>query len=213
MKFPESMSGQGPESSDTSQEKREQPRFALLLRSAKLISTRAEYLCIVRDVSENGVKLRLFHPLPDGEHLALELATGERFAVELIWSEEGEAGFRFPEGIDVTSFVAEAGPFPKRPVRIRVNHRIELAYGGQSASATLLDLSRQGARIETDAKLAIGQKLRIEGSDLPEFEATVCWRREPHYGLVFRQLMGMEELACRSFRMQYADPQDERAVA
>jgi len=183
-------------------DRRSQSRYALLLRSAKLISLRGEYLCIVRDVSESGLKLRLFHPLPADEHLALELATGERFAVDLIWEENGEAGFRFPRGIDVAHFIAESGPFPKRPVRIRVNHAVTLGFAGLTVPAVLHDLSRQGARIETEAKLAIGQSMRISGAELPEFEATVCWRREPNYGLVFRQLMRLEDLALRSFRMQ-----------
>ena len=213
MKLPDQFVGTDAVAHDPVDDKREQPRFALLLRSAKLISLRGEYLCIIRDVSENGVKLRLFHPLPGEEHLALELATGERFAVDLIWEKDGEAGFRFPRGIDVTRFVAEAGPFPKRPVRIRVNHPVTLGYAGFSVPATLVDLSRQGARIETPAKLAIGQKLRIAGTELPEFEATVCWRREPSYGLVFRQLMGLEELALRSSRMQDGKGPEGRAVA
>lgn len=193
-------------------DRRSQPRYALLLRSAKLISLRGEYLCIVRDVSETGLKLRLFHPLPGDEHLALELVTGERFAVDLVWQENGEAGFRFPRGIDVAHFIAEAGPFPKRPVRIRVNHAVTLEFAGADVPAVLQDLSRQGARIQTDAKLAIGQKMRISGAELPEFEATVCWRREPCYGLVFRQLMRLEDLALRAFRMQQDHPSRNSAA-
>src|SRR5690606_20786923 len=54
---------------------REAPRFALLIRSAKLICDSGEYLCIIRDVSETGVRLRLFHPLPPDQLLTLELAT------------------------------------------------------------------------------------------------------------------------------------------
>jgi hypothetical protein len=178
------------------------PRFALLLRAARLVGSRGDYLCIVRDVSETGVKLRLFHTLTGERRLALEGASGERIAMEMVWEHNGEAGFRFDRPIDVMRFIAEAGPYPKRAIRLDVDHSARITVAGAVVDARLRNLSRQGARIETDFHLAIGQQLRIVGDELPEFEATVCWRDQPAYGLVFRQLMGLEELAQRVFRMQ-----------
>ena len=35
-------------------------RYTVLLRTAKLIAGGAEYLCVLRDISATGVKLRLF---------------------------------------------------------------------------------------------------------------------------------------------------------
>jgi hypothetical protein len=100
------------------------------------------------------------------------------------------------------NFVAEAGPYPKRPVRIMLDQPVTLAYVGNTAVGTIRDLSRQGAKLQTDQRFAIGQTIRIESDQLPEIEATVCWRRHPSYGLVFRQLMSMEDLAQRVYRMQ-----------
>ncbi|KMS55432.1 pilus protein PilZ [Novosphingobium barchaimii LL02] len=199
MNFPGSLSTR---SAASSADQRATPRFALLLRAAKLVSPGGEYLCIVRDVSATGVKLRLFHSLAGVEQLALESVTGERTGVNLVWEHGGEAGFRFVQPIDVERFIAEAGPYPKRPIRICVDHPARITVTGSVTGARLLDLSRQGARIETDQRLAIGQQLRIDAAEMPQFEATVCWRREPAYGLVFRQLMSLEELAQRTFRMQ-----------
>lgn len=186
----------------THEEQRASPRFALLLRAAKLIGREGEYLCIVRDVSETGVKLRLFHPLATERRLALESAAGDRLGVEKVWEQGGEAGFRFDLPIDVQRFIAEAGPYPKRPIRIGVEQVARVTIMGETSVVRLRDLSRQGAGIETDRHLAIGQYLRIEAEDMPEFEATVCWRKHPAYGLVFRQLMSLEELAVRAFHMQ-----------
>lgn len=201
MSFPESLSAG---SARTSADQRIAPRYALLLRAAKLIGPQGhEYLCIVRDVSETGVKLRLFHPLAGlGSRLALECSTGDRMGVDLVWEHEGEAGFRFVRPIDVQEFIAEAGPHPKRPVRLAVDRQAHLTVAGSSIDARLRNLSRQGASIETSQHLAIGQQLRISAEHLPVFEATVCWRREPFYGMVFRQLMSLEELALRVFVMQ-----------
>ncbi|WP_330703018.1 PilZ domain-containing protein [Novosphingobium resinovorum] len=184
------------------EEQRASPRFALLLRAAKLVGAEGEYLCIVRDVSETGVRLRLFHSLAAERRLALESAAGERLGIEKVWENGGEAGFRFDVSIDVQRFIAEAGPYPKRPIRVGVEDVARITVSGETTVARLRDLSRQGAGIDIDRHLAIGQHLRIEADALPEFEATVCWRRHPSYGLVFRQLMSLEELAVRAFRMQ-----------
>lgn len=51
------------------QDHRAAPRFTLLLRMAKLVCGPAEFLCIVRDVSETGASVKLFHPLPAGAPL------------------------------------------------------------------------------------------------------------------------------------------------
>lgn len=202
MTLPERQDDPAPDAGGDFGEKRNAARFALLLRAAKLVGPHGEYLCIVRDVSETGVKLRLFHSLAGIGGLALESASGEYNPVELVWERGGEAGFRFVHHIDVLRFIAEAGPYPKRPIRITVDHPVEIATAGTTIPARLVDLSRQGARIEIDVHLAIGQRLRISGAELPEFEATVCWRQHPTYGIVFRQLMSLEELALRTFRMQ-----------
>lgn len=196
-----------PSSGDFAPEQRVQPRFALLLRQAKLLADGCEYLCIVRDVSESGVKLRLFHPLPPlrpgSSGFALEITTGESFPIESVWEQEGEAGFRFTAPVDLLRFIAEAGPFPKRPVRLKVEHPALIAFGGQEHFAMIQDLSRQGAGIETEQLLAIGQKLRFSARELPHFDATVCWRQHPAYGLVFDQLLSLEQLALRTFRIQH----------
>jgi PilZ domain len=185
-------------------EMRGAPRFTLMLRSAKLIADDHEYLCIIRDVSETGVKLRLFHPVPPASSLLLETPSGRRHAMEVVWEGHSEAGFRFAEPIDVDGFVSESGPYPKRPLRLRVHHPACVRIGNDGHPATILDISRQGARITVGVKLAIGQKFWLEAEELPLFQATVCWRRMPEYGVVFGQVMGLEELAQRASRMERA---------
>jgi hypothetical protein len=195
----------------TSAEMRGAPRFALMLRSAKLIADHTEYLCIIRDVSETGVKLRLFHGVPQADLLMIETPSGHRYPMDLVWEAKGEAGFRFHERIDVDAFVSESGPYPKRPLRLRVHHPATVRIGNETQAVTILDISRQGARIEAPEKLAIGQKFLLEARELPVFEATVCWRRMPEYGVVFSQLMGLDELAQRAERLERAPAADGAA--
>ena len=69
-------------------ERRSARRFSLVMRTAKLISQSGEYLCIVRNVSETGVKVRLFHPAPPDKFLFLALANGEIHPLQFVWQEE-----------------------------------------------------------------------------------------------------------------------------
>jgi hypothetical protein len=193
-------------------ELRATPRFSLLIRSAKLVYENAEYLCIVRDVSASGVRLRLFHPLPPDERVTLELATGETFAIERVWEREDHGGFRFADPIDVERFIAEAGPYPKRPLRLRMALDATLSAEDSTLGARICDLSREGACIETPQRLAIGQKIRLEARGLPPLTAIVCWRELPAYGLSFQQSFTFEELARLAARLQPITP-GERARA
>ena len=63
---------------DDGSDQRCAPRFTLLIRAAKLVGPDCEYLCVVRDASETGVSVRLFHPLPPEVPFTLELQNGDR---------------------------------------------------------------------------------------------------------------------------------------
>lgn len=183
-------------------EDRTENRVTILLRSAKLVGCSGEFVCIIRDVSQSGVRLRLFHEVVDDRGMALETTTGDRLNLEKVWERKGEAGFRFVEPIDVKRFLAEAAPFPKRPIRIRLNHPAVMDDGRITEEVTILDISREGAKIETNQHLAIGQTIRLKSDGLPLVDCSVRWRRHPIYGLVFRQLMGIHELASRVHKIQ-----------
>jgi hypothetical protein len=198
---------------------RSAPRFSLLIRSAKLVYETGEYICIVRDVSASGVRLRLFHPLPAAPQVTLELATGETFVIEPVWEHQDHAGFRFADPIDVHRFIAEAGPYPKRPLRLRIEFEAKLfaSVDSEPIVVTVRDLSREGARVDSDQLLAIGQKLKIDAKGLPPLTGIVCWRRIPSYGLAFQQSFTFEELAKLAARLQpievvptFDDPGEKR---
>lgn len=187
--------GKTPAMSDGA-DKRAAPRFALLLRGAKLLSSQGEFLCIIRDVSETGARLKLFHPLPgEGRTYLLEQPSGIRFPVEVVWERDGEAGVRFTSAIDVNRFIAEECPFPRRSIRLNVTSPIMIFANDLAIPGTLRNISREGAKIESTVRLAIGQRLRIEGDDIPEFEANVCWRKNPEHGVAFQQGMDLAQLA------------------
>jgi hypothetical protein len=190
-------------------ENRAAPRFTTLIRSAKIISSCGEYLCVLRDVSSTGIKVRLFHPLPTESRLILELANGERYPVERVWERDDYAGLRFSGQVSVEHLLNEDGPMPKRPVRLKMELPALISINGETTPAIVRDLSQQGARIETSAQLAMDQQLRLEVHGLPTIYAKVRWRRHPNAGLVFEQTFKLDELARLAATLQPTTPDIE----
>lgn len=183
-------------------EQRAAKRSSLMLRAAKLLAESGEYVCIVRDVSATGAKLRLFHAPPPDLHLFLELADGERHAMERVWHREDHAGFRFSCEIDVERFIRESGEFPRRPLRLNFQHPTLVRTGAETCDAALADLSQHGACVDAAARLAIGQSVRLEVPGLPVRDGRVRWRRGGRHGLVFQQAFRLDELAGHALLLQ-----------
>jgi hypothetical protein len=188
-------------------EQRNAARFTLLIRTAKLVSRSGQYLCVIRDVSSDGVKVRTFHQLPDGEDFTIELASGERQPVEKIWEDGWVYGFQFARPVPFERLLAEAPDgLRKRPVRLRLALALQLHAGGRPIDATFVDISQHGACIECAEHLAINQRLRLTSECLPELVGCVRWRRRPFYGLIFEQTFRFDELARLTAPHQTADP-------
>ena len=183
-------------------EQRFAPRFTLLIRAAKLTNPEAEFLCVVRDASESGVSVRLFHPLPAGLDFTLELPNGDRHTLERVWEEEGKAGFRFRETVALERIVEARGGYAKRPVRLRLEVPCTMIAGLRRVQATIDNLSQQGAQIGTLEHLSLAQRVKLEIDGVPAIAARVRWRRNDRYGLSFEDTFQFAELAALAFDLQ-----------
>lgn len=191
-------------------DQRSAPRFTLLIRAAKLIVDGHEFLCIIRDASSTGVKIRLFHPLPEHRKLEIELGNGDRYPVELVWSTAEFAGFRFPHEIDLERLLDESqSAFPRRQVRLRIAIDATIQSGGETVKVAVQDISQQGACIECDKWLHKNELIRVDTGILPPIYAKVRWRNHPRYGLIFEQTFRLDELARLAAPLQFTRAVEE----
>jgi len=183
-------------------ERRKSARFALLIRAAKLIVEEREFLCVVRDASADGLKIRYFGEFPECENLQIELANGETFRVELVWKDEPYAGLRFEDTVDLSRIVSlSESDLPKRKLRLKTDVPADVACEGRIFPATVRNISQQGAGIECAERFSEHQLIRLGIDGLPELFAKVRWRRGAEHGLVFETTLGFEELAEAVFRL------------
>jgi len=193
-------------SNAASPDRRASPRFALLIRAAKLIIGEKEYLCIVRDASVEGVKIRHFGPLPECDILTLELANGEAFFAELVWASESHAGLKFRSDVDLSRIVSiSQGDFPKRELRLKTNMTALIERDCGTLSAVVRNPSQRGALIEYQERLARGEMLRLSIEGLWPVLAKVLRRHGTEYGLIFETTLTYEELGSTIARFNAVD--------
>lgn len=199
-------SGAEPDSVPNAAEQRAAPRFTLLIRAAKLVSHHGEFVCVVRDVSETGVSVKLFHTLPSGSPLELHMPGGGVYEIEPVWQRDNQAGFTFKQPVDVTTLINEASDYPKRGLRLGLCFPIRISTLTQCCEGVVANLSQQGARFECESLFAIDQNLRIETLEkIPEFSevrAKVRWRRDHSYGMVFEDTFTLGDFARLAARLQ-----------
>lgn len=194
-------------------DQRSAPRFTLLIRAAKLTSPDCEFLCVVRDASETGLSVRLFHPLPPDVAFTLELPNGDRHPLERVWEAEGKAGFRFSEPTSFERLVESPSRFTKRALRVRLEVPCDLMAGLRWVGATIGNISQQGALVRTSERLSLIQRVKIRAEGMPEVAAKVRWRRNDEYGLSFEDTFQFAELAALAFELQTRRCEEESRPA
>lgn len=178
------------------EERRQAQRFTLLIQTAKLVSHHGEFLCIVRDASTEGVRIRHFGFLPPDEFIEFELANGQRFTVQLMWHDEEYAGLKFNKEVNLARIVKlSCTSFPKRQLRLATEMTGKIKFADLSFPVTIRNLSQQGACIECGERLAVDQAIRLESDDLEPVYAKVRWRKGMVHGLVFEDTLTLERLA------------------
>ena len=194
--------GAGADAFTGREELRGSARFALLIRPAKLVCGSFEYPCVMRDLSETGLSVRLFHPLPPHDTWAIEMLSGDRYPIVPVWQEGSAAGFRFAQTVDIDQILTNAGPYPNRPVRLNVEVAATLEHGSRKALITLTNISQQGARLRCSDYLAVGQLVALQADWLPRTYAKVRWRKNDAYGVVFEETFKLAELSRLAVRIQ-----------
>src|SRR5690606_40404828 len=100
-------------------------------------------------------------PLPPDVALTLEMPNGDQHPLERVWEEEGKAGFRFTEEVDIGRIVESPSEFARRAVRVNLQVPCDLIVDGRTDSWMIVNLSQQGSQLQTTERLSLIQRVRI----------------------------------------------------
>lgn len=183
-------------------ERRAEARAGIaLMRAAKLVTQSGEFVCLLRDVTSDGVRLRFFHAVPQDSHVLLETATGETFALIRAWQDECSAGYQFAAPVEPAMFLAQRGAEAAAELALRVSAAAVVRVRGESLPVRLTAISQRGAHIESARFLALGQPLLLAAAGLGEVGGWVHWRNGTAYGVIFEGLHRLDQLAEQALRI------------
>lgn len=171
-------------------------RVSRMLRPAKLTVDGRDVLCVMRDISNGGLQLQLFHDLPEHGDLVIELDDGSQHKIRKVWATGDRMGCALLHPVDVGPILSGTGRSrPRRQPRLEVEHDAFLWSNDVKVPIVLRDISQRGAAIDCPAWLMIDELVRIESRVLPALYAKVRWRSPPRHGLVFEQTFRIDQLA------------------
>jgi len=105
-------------------------------------------ICVVRNVSPNGLSVRVYRKLFPGNEVEIEFRSGELLKGSVVWEDEYDLGIVFPRPIDVTQVLASrwSTQAEKRRAlpRIALDCAGWLSNGLRSVEVMLRDISQGG---------------------------------------------------------------------
>ena len=179
----------------TGAELRAAPRVGLLIRPAKIISPEHQFLCVIRDLSETGLSVCVFHALPECDQYTIEFQNGDRIQAEVMWRDGDRMGLKFLERADLDRLITSPSRYAKRPIRIELETPAIVGMPGRDVPVRICDISGQGAKIACEEHMMLASNVVLRATHLPSTRAKIRWRRNGAYGLVFEDTLQMSELA------------------
>ena len=143
--------------------------------------------CEIRKISALGVTIASDLVPALGDRVAVELATGQRAAGKIAWTDRGELGVRFEDSIDVIALLnrklVSQTPERRTMPRLEVRCLAHIKFGAGFSPAMLRNISSGGLQLEGSDMPPAGTfvSVFVEGLNIPGGE--VLWSRGELIGI------------------------------
>jgi hypothetical protein len=196
-RFGQGLSNTDPAAADDSNRRADQ-RHMSVFRVGKLITSRGQELCLIRNISSGGLMAHVYSPHDAQEQVEIELKAGKTVKGLVVWARDRKIGVQFDEKIDVADVLApqpgESDQIARAP-RLNIRRRGRIRLGAHYQLIEIQDISQGGCKFGPagDAKVDDEIILLLEG--LPPLTGIVRWCREDMVGLTFKTAIPFEQLA------------------
>jgi hypothetical protein len=180
-------------------DRRKEGRHIALLRVGVLHARGHKDLCVVKNISANGLSARAYRQVAVGDEVHIEFKSGEILTGKIAWTRDWNLGIAFPDPIDVEAVLASR--WVREPQRRRNLPRVPVAcdgrlkHGPRSMDVTLLDISQGGARLRIGASPPDLGEAVLTLPGLAPVAGVVRWIANGQVGMSFNECLSFDQLA------------------
>jgi uncharacterized protein (UPF0248 family) len=184
------LSSQGGRIPQADDEHRHSERKVVTVRwVAKLSGEKGQELCLIRNISAGGVMANIYSAHEIGEHIVLEIRSGQLLEGEIVWQRDGCVGVSFHSEVDVDEMLkavsADRDGLRARAPRIEVYGQANIKVGSQTYSVDLCDLSQGGVKVTLPGPIEPDKEVVVSISGLEDRKSLIRWQRNGRAGLSF----------------------------
>jgi len=181
-------------------ERRRSIRHTAVMQIAKIsFGLGREELCLVRDISPEGLKAEIYVPAESGEHVEIEVRTGHKLSGHIAWAKADQIGVAFDEPMPMAAMLAHCSFDERvatlRPPRLNVAMNGLLKLGTEEKAVRIGNVSQAGVQIRADDPLHPGAPCAIALPGLHPRAATIRWWRGDQAGLLLSDPFDYTEFA------------------
>ena len=182
------------------QERRRSIRHTTVMQVAKIrFGDGREELCLLRDISPEGLKAEIYVPAEQGAHIEIELRTGHMLGGQIAWVESKLIGVSFDEPMPMAAMMAHCSFDDRmgnlRPPRLNVNMNGLIKLGIEERVVRIGNISQAGIQIDIAQQLPAGSPCQIGLPGLILRPATVRWWRDGQAGLLLAEAFEYAEFS------------------
>ena len=180
-------------------DRRKERRHIALLRVGVLHVRGNKDLCVVKNISANGLSARAYRQVAVGDEVHIEFKSGEILTGKIAWTQDWNLGITFPDPIDVEAVLASRwvteGLRRRNLPRVPVSCGGRLKHGARSMDVTLLDISQGGARLRIGASPLDLGAIVLSLPGLAPIAGVVRWIANHQVGMSFNECLSFDRLA------------------
>ena len=179
-------------------DRRAAPRVQTIMRVGRAISENDHGLARVRNISDDGVRLRLQIPVMLDDALTLELAEGVSLSGRVVWTDGDDCGLKFDRSIDCAALLADLAESAKqgtsRSLRLPVS--ISAVTRGENGIrlTQVSDISQRGMKLRNDGTFTEGLHVKVTLPSGLERRGVVRWSKDNFAGVMLTEPFSAEDL-------------------
>lgn len=179
-------------------DRRATARVQTVMRVGRAISDNDHGLARVRNISDDGVGLRLQIPVMLNDALTLELAEGVELSGRVVWTAGNDCGLKFDRSIDCAALLTDlarcAQQGSSRPIRLPVS--ISAVTRGENGIRLthVSDISQRGMKLRNDGTFTEGLHVKVTLPSGLERRGVVRWSKDNFAGVMLTEPFSAEEL-------------------